>query len=252
MRFYFIRHAQSADNLYVAQNAEKGVRSVGLDQPWQHRQADPELSEIGREQAEKLGRFLAERNKPKNAPLPPGERFIEYFDISHVYSSLMIRAMDTASAIAKALGITPAVWEDLHETGGIWEPDNETGKPVGRAGKNKSYFQQRFPHFILPERLTDEGWWNRPLETTRECRERAQRFFTELKERHAGTDDQVIVVGHGLFYSFLIKAFLRIPPKSGVQFAINNAAMTRIDFVENTIRVIYQNKADYFPPELIT
>ncbi|MBW2140880.1 MAG: histidine phosphatase family protein [Deltaproteobacteria bacterium] len=252
MRLYFVRHAQSADNLYVAQNIEKGVRSVGLDQLWHHRQADPELSEIGLKQARTLGKFLAdckESNGPSSAAV---KGYMEGFSITHVYSSLMVRSMETASVIANALNLIPAIWEDLHETGGIWEPDKETAKPVGCAGNNRTFFKQRFPHFILPERLTNEGWWNRPLETTRECKERAQRFFTELKERHAESDDQVIVVGHGLFYSFLLKAFLKIPSKSGVQFAMNNAAMTRIDFIENSIRVIYQNKTDHFPLELIT
>ncbi len=106
--------------------------------------------------------------------------------------------------------------------------------------------------FALPDQLGEEGWWNRPLETASECKDRAQRFFHDLMERHGDTEDRVAVVSHGLFYSFMIKAFLKIPPGSGVIFVTNNAAVTRIDFIEKSVRVIYQNRTDFFPWELIT
>jgi len=160
--------------------------------------------------------------------------------------------MATASPIGDVLSLRPAIWEDIHETGGYWEPDPETGKPVGKPGKNREYFQDTYPDFTLPDQLGEEGWWNRPLETASQCRERAQRFFHDLMERHGGTDDMVAVVSHGLFYSFMIKAFLKIPSGAGAIFALNNAAMTRIDFIDGYVGVIYQNRTDYFPQDLIT
>lgn len=252
MRFYFIRHAQSADNQFVVQNAHKGVRGVGLDQSWLNRQADPELSETGRRQAQTLSRFFAQKKEEMSDKAASIDPYHDGFGLTHIYASLMVRTMGTAGAIGDALHLTPAVWEDLHETGGIWEPDLETGKPVGSAGKNREYFQNRFPHFALPDHLGREGWWNRPLETASECKERAERFCHDLMERHGDTEDRVAVVSHGLFYSFVIKALLKIPSGTRVIFAINNAAMTRIDFNEGHARVIYQNRTDFFPPDLIT
>ena len=252
MQFYFIRHAQSADNRYVAENVDKGVRSHGLDQSWLGRQADPELSETGRVQAQVVSKFLAkikEKTSDNTSHLDP---IPEIFDFTHLYSSLMVRAMETAGAIGAALNLTPAIWEDLYETGGIWEPDTETGRPVGSGGKNRSYFLKRFPDFVLPDRLGEDGWWNRPLESTEACKNRAQRFFNDLMERHGHTEDRVAVVGHGLFYSFMIKTFLKIPPGSGVIFVTNNAAVTRIDFIKKSVRVIYQNRTDFFSRDLIT
>jgi broad specificity phosphatase PhoE len=164
----------------------------------------------------------------------------------------MVRTMETASAVAEAVGLTPAVWMDVYETGGIWEGDPETGKPMGSPGRNRSYFEDRFPHFALPDELGEEGWWNRPLETASECKDRAQRFLDDLTERHGGTDDSVAVVSHGLFYSFMINAFFQIPSGSRITFAMNNAAMTRIDFAGRHTSVIYQNRTDFLPPDLIT
>ena len=252
MRFYVIRHAQSADNQFVFENADKGVRSTGPDQLYFDRQADPELSDIGRKQVQRLGRFLAERRELATDKTVHVDPYREDFDFTHIYTSLMVRTMETAGAVENALRLKPAIWEDLHETGGIWEPDPETGKPVGSPGKNRAYFQNRFPQFTLPNALGEEGWWNRPLETAQECKDRAQRFVHDLKERHGDTEDRVAVVSHGLFYSFMINALLKIPPGSKIQFAMNNAAMTRIDLTGRYARVIYQNRSDYFPPDLIT
>jgi len=252
MRFYFIRHAQSADNLFVSENADRGVRNTGLDQSWDDRQPDPELSELGQKQAQLLGEFLASKNA-KPVVAPTGDRpHVDHFDFSHVYSSLMVRSMETADAVARALSLTPAIWEDLHETGGIWEVDRETGRLVGRPGKNREYFEKRFPHFELPDRLGNEGWWNRPLETGAECKERAQRFCADLIERHGDTDDRIAVVGHGLFYSFILNVLLKIPPRSGIRFILNNTALTRIDFVDGSVNIVYQNRTDFLPADLIT
>ncbi|MEE8399166.1 MAG: histidine phosphatase family protein [Desulfobacterales bacterium] len=251
MRLYVVRHAQSADNQYVVENAHKGVRSHGLDQSYVNRQADPELSETGQKQIESLGRFLSQKRAGASEKATRIDPFQDSFDFTHIYASLMVRTMATAGAVADALHLTPAIWLDAHEMGGIWEPDGQ-GKPVGSPGKNRAYFQNRFPHFALPDQLGEEGWWNRPVETAADCKHRAGRFFRELMERHGGTQDRVAVVSHGLFYSFMLNAFLNIPSGSRISFAMNNAAMTRIDFVEDSIRVIYQNRSDYFPPELTT
>ncbi len=252
MRFYFIRHAQSTDNQFVAENAYRGVRSHGQDQSWLNRQADPELSETGQKQAQTLSRFLAQKKETAADKADLGYPYHDDFGFTHIYASLMVRTMATASAVAGALHLTPAVWEDLHETGGIWEADPETGKPAGSPGKNREYFQSKFPHFSLPDQLGEEGWWNRPLETGPECKDRAQRLFHDLMERHGDTEDRVAVVSHGLFYSFMINAFLKIPPGTRIRFITNNAAMTRIDFAERSATVIYQNRTDYFPPDLVT
>jgi len=252
MRLYFIRHAQSADNQFVAENANRGVRSYGPDQSWLNRQADPELSETGRKQAQRLSRFLAEKREQASDPTGPPGAFHDDLDFTHIYASLMIRTIETANAIADSLHLTPAVWEDLHEMGGFWEADPRTGQPVGSPGRNRDYFENRYPHLALPDDLDGEGWWNRPLETASECKERARRLYRGLMARHGDTEDRVAVVSHGLFYSFLANALLKIPTGSKVTFAMNNAAMTRIDFTGGRTSVIYQNRSDYFLPDLIT
>lgn len=252
MRLYVIRHAQSADNQFVIDNADKGVKSFGLDQPYFGRQADPELSGIGEKQAQALGRYVAQK---RGMSVDGGDQSSAYTDdmrFTHVYASLMVRSMITAGAVADALDLAPAIWEGIHETGGIWEPDPESGKPVGCAGKNRVYFEDRFPQFTLPDDLGDEGWWNRPLETTPQIKDRAQRFCDDLMEKHGGTDDRVAIVSHGLFYSFMMKALLKVQSGAGVVFGMSNTGITRVDFGERLTSVAYLNRTDHLPAELIT
>lgn len=255
MQFYFVRHAQSADNLFVAQNADKGVTSTGLDQSYINRQSDPELSPAGNKQIQHLNQFVAKRtgDVATNDDVWHDLSHVNALPLTHVYSSLMVRSMETALAIAKGANLKPAAWIDLHETGGIWEGDEETGKPVGKPGNNRAYFEERFPDFDLPASLGEEGWWNKPMERSADVKIRADRFTKDLFEKHGSTDDHVAAVGHGLFYSYVMNRLLRIPSGTKVRFAVNNVAITRLDFLDNDVVMMrYQNRTDFLPSDLIT
>ncbi len=257
MQLYFIRHGQSANNLLWDQTqANKG------------RSADPELTEYGRLQADHVARFLAQHNGPPPATQEAGLQNtqeaglqntqeaglqnVNRFGITHVYASLMVRAMDTASAIAKALNLTPMVWEGVHEGGGIWFEDEVTGERTGLPGGNRAFFEARYPNFILPDRLNGAGWWNRPFEPRSEHLVRAKCFLETLQERHGGTEDRVAVVSHGAFYNYMLKTLLNIPDLLPIWFAFNNAAITRVDFGADEVRLAYQNRVDFLPQALVT
>ena len=104
MRLYLIRHGQSVNNALYEQGLERD------------RHFDPDLTEIGHEQARRVAQYLAESNDM------PG-RLSEPFKLSHLYCSAMTRAMQTAQPIAAALNIQPEVWVDVHETGGLFLTD---------------------------------------------------------------------------------------------------------------------------------
>jgi broad specificity phosphatase PhoE len=59
-------------------------------------------------------------------------------------------------------------------------------------------------------------------------------------------------VSHGAFYNQLLVALFRLPEKSNLWFILNNAAITRIDFRAEGIDVVYLNRTDFLPRELIT
>jgi 2,3-bisphosphoglycerate-dependent phosphoglycerate mutase len=240
MQFYFIRHGQSANNLLWDQTGS----SVG-------RSDDAELTEVGQRQVQLLARFLSRSESAPDADRPdPHNR--AGFGLTHLYTSLMSRAVGTALAIAQATGLPPVVWQDAHEAGGVYFEDPETGKCTGLPGKPSSYFQTRYPRLVLPAGLDENGWWNRPHETPAERPLRAQRFLRELIERHGAGHDRVALVSHGAFYNYLMAALLKMPERDHVWLLMHNAAITRLDFDGEHWGVVYTNRVDFLPTELIS
>lgn len=240
MQFYFIRHGQSENNaLWKRTGSSKG------------RSEDPELTEFGRQQSEFVAQFL--RRADSTVVVNGSDvQNVAGFGITHLYSSLMVRAVATGTAIAKALDLPLVAWEDLHERGGIYLKDEETGERIGQPGKDRAYFEAYYPDLVLPDSLGDAGWWNRPFEEPEQRLIRAQRFWRDLMERHGHTDDRVAVVSHGGFYNDLLAAILNLPERENYWFVLNNVAITRIDFNDDRIGLIYLNRIDFLPKELVT
>jgi 2,3-bisphosphoglycerate-dependent phosphoglycerate mutase len=224
MQFYFIRHGQSANNLlYATTGSDKG------------RDYDPELTVTGHQQAELLGDFLKHN----------------HFCFTHLYTSLMVRAVSTGMLVADRLGLPLVAWPDLHEEGGIYLSD-EYGKPVGQPGKDRAYFEMQFPNLVLPESLDSSGWWNRPYESAAERSARAKRFLQNLITRHGGTDHRVAVISHGGFYNHVLASLMNLSTRQSLWFVLNNTAISRIDFYPDKTDFVYHNRVDFLPLDLIT
>lgn len=255
MQLYFIRHGQSENNALWDRSG-----------PREERSPDPELTELGHEQARRLAQFLAGRRsgdrlctevqaKDAGDGLTSLARSmaqsVNQFDLTHLYCSPMIRAIDTGMYVAQALELPLALWEEVHEVGGIFREDGELSQEIGLPGNNRAYLRARYPQLALPERWGNGGWWSRPFEKREQRIHRAQRFFRELQRRHGGSDDRVGVVSHAGFGNYLLVVALDWPNRGQSGFVLNNASITRIDFEEHT-RVVYTNRVDFLPQSLIS
>lgn len=241
MELYFIRHGQSANNALWSRTGTNTGRSE-----------DPELTELGWEQARRVAHFLGHNGAFGRAADPTDAKNVNGFGITHLYCSPMQRAVDTGICIAQVLNLPLQVWKDIHEVGGIFldgpEPDQRTGRP----GKSRAFFMARYPGLILPDSLGEEGWWNRPWESREERPGRAARFLAELLERHGSGDDRVAIVSHGGFYMHLMAVLLELPHREKYGFDMNNAAISRIRFEPDRTWILYMNRTDFLPPEMIT
>ena len=238
MQLYFIRHAQSANNKLYEETGS-----------WNGRDSDPELTELGHEQARRLAEHVACANGEAS--------FRDYvnrsgFGFTHLYSSPMVRALGTAVYLSAALDLPLVVWDDLHEVGGIFYIDDETGERIGQPGKTRSELVARFPQAQLPSTLADSGWWDRPPESVELQAQRARRFVTDLVERHGGADDRVAIVSHGGFYNLVLAELQGTPADNGFWFNINNTGITRFNFVPEGIGLAYANRLEHLPAEMIT
>ncbi len=239
MQLYFIRHAQSQNNLLWDTTGSSRGRSD-----------DPALSETGLKQAQHLAAFLG-KSVPARAGNGRDDHNWAGFCLTHLYTSLMLRAVTTASVLANALDLPLIGWQELHETGGIYLEDEETGERTGRSGKNRAYFQQHFPRLLVPDTCDERGWWNRPFEEREQALRRAERVWQVLLQRHGRTEDRVAVVSHGDFYNCLLRSILRMDG-SDAWFDLNNASITRIDVDDDLVHLVYANRTDFLPRELIT
>ncbi len=236
MQVFFIRHAQSQNNALYARTGS----SLG-------RSEDPGLSELGLVQAARLTDFLVNGR----GACMDGNLNSE-FNFTHIYSSLMVRAVHTGSQIAQSLDLPLYGWLDLHECGGVYQEDIESGETVGLPGRPRDYFEQEFARLIPPDELTQQGWWNRPKETREERMPRARRVLQRLNELHAGTQDRVALVSHGGFFKYFVCALLGLPDEGNIWFSTNNASVSRFDMFSGEVDVVYINRFDYLPPELIS
>jgi 2,3-bisphosphoglycerate-dependent phosphoglycerate mutase len=240
LQLFFIRHAQSTNNLLWDNTGS----SVG-------RNEDPPLTDLGQEQASRLAQFLQNGNPEGGNIAANVDKF--GFNLTHLYTSLMLRAVETGMPVAKTLCLPLIAWEELHEQGGIYLTDVETGEPIGLPGRNRSYFQKYFPELLLPSSMDEAGWWRcRPYETPELSMLRAQNVITDLLERHANSNDRVGMFCHGAFYNSFLAVLLNLPNQNELWFRMNNAAITRIDFQDDVVRLVYLNRMDYLPVELIT
>ena len=238
MELYIIRHGQSANN---------ALEEGGL------RVCDPPLTDIGEAQADRLARYLTAAGDGADGIHTAGmQQNCAGLEFDRIFSSPMLRAMQTAAAVGMAMGIRPEIWIDIHEEGGIWLDEGDGRGEVGYPGLTRSEIAARFPDFVVPDTITDQGWWNRPAEIKAEWRARAMRVASVLHERFAGNEERIALVCHGGFANDLLHAVFNGMPDS-VYFENPNTAISRLDFNgEGWVQVRYLSLVAHLTPELIT
>jgi 2,3-bisphosphoglycerate-dependent phosphoglycerate mutase len=238
MHLYFIRHGQSANNAqYDATGGDDG------------RVMDPELTPVGVEQAARV----AESLRCGQPLLRMNGTGTVGFGVTHLYSSLMVRAVHTSQVIAQALDLPLLGWTDLHEEGGIFLKDPISGKFTGYPASTRAELSARFPELVWPDDARQDGWWNRPFEPHAERGIRARRVLAELIRRHGDSDDRVAFVSHGGFFYCFMCAALNLPDTREVWFNMNNTAISCLEFSDNrVVGIRYLNRTDHLPHEMVT
>jgi len=235
MILYYIRHAQSANNaLWDTTGSSEG------------RSDDPPLTPTGEAQSHHVAKWLA------CLPEPPAVQRHSDLRPSHVYCSLMKRAVQTGSVIATTLGLPLQGWADLHEAGGVYLDGEEEGERHGRPGMGRSQLQRLHSSLQLPPEISEEGWYNRPFEERPERVKRAERVVKELLQRHGSTQDRVVLVSHGTFYNYLIGALLQLEAERDWWLLLNNTGITKVEFHEDERVLAFANRTTHLPPALIT
>lgn len=240
MKLFFIRHGQSTNNEIYAREGNQFDRH-----------ADPGMTELGVEQAQALAEFVSRAHVIKPDDHPDQDAVLG-FGFTHLYSSLMVRAVHTAVILGNKLGLQPAAWPETHERGGVYLADPDSGDPVGLPGHSREFFRTHYPDLMLPEDLGQDGWWGRPYENRDQSRQRAQLVIEQLIERHGQSKDRVALISHGGFFQEFMAAALGIPSLGDHWLMLHNTGVARLDYAEGEFVVQYINRLDWLPPELVS
>lgn len=142
---------------------------------------DWDLSDLGRAQADNIGRNLEE--------LVGEAKFV-------LYSSDLKRAKQTAEAVGKYLGLTPILRTELRE------------RNLGKCcGKSVQWLRENLEY---PEKTVDDRLFS-DAESRRDAWNRLQPFFNEIMEND---EENIIVVSHGDLLSLFNTMFLGMPVES--------------------------------------
>ncbi len=186
---FLVRHAQTAGNLTGA------------------RLYDPELTELGREQARRLAAALRAESPTLVAASP------------------LRRALETATAVARACGAPLAAWNDLVEING-WDP---------YRGCSRAELARAYPLADLEPDMPPGGWSYPGPEAEADGWARAGRVAARLSALPPGA--RAVVVAHGTFNSRLLCLLARAPRGGGASFAQDNAAVSRLTLGPGGIRL---------------
>ena len=144
---------------------------------------DWELTEFGKEQADKIGRKLSSELKEKL-----GDLFYDKQPV--IYSSDLLRAKQTAEAVAKYFDVTPIFKQELRE------------RNIGKAcGKSVQWLRENIecPEKTVDDRLFSDG------ESKRDAWNRLKPFYDEMIDE---TNENIIIVSHGDLLSIFNAMFL--------------------------------------------
>ena len=245
-KLYLIRHAQSANNA-IWDGSDFHV----------DRDVDPEITEIGHQQAEVLAQHLAHpETEPRQHPFIDSDS--RSHAITHVYCSLMTRSILTAEYVAKACELPLEAQSDVFERHGIYEFDEERNHR-GVPGQGRDYFETRFPALQLPADFNDAGWWSRPAEDDDSFLERMKNVVERFKERLWQKDENIALIAHGDFIDQFVNELMGIERHQHnydnhwvANWTFHNTSISRVDLVDGAYNVVYLNKIDHLEAGLVT
>ena len=174
-------------HIITVQHTQSVHHTNGMVGSW----TDWDLTELGKTQADRIGKKLKSELAGKDAVL---------------YSSDLRRAKQTAEAIAGHLGATPILRQELRE------------RNLGKCcGKSVQWLRENIecPEKTVDDRAFSDG------ESRRDAWNRLLPFFGEVL---AGEEENIIIVSHGGLLSIWNAMFLGLPVESFCRVDIHGPA----------------------------
>ncbi|MBN1583896.1 MAG: histidine phosphatase family protein [Anaerolineae bacterium] len=180
--------------MYLARHGETDGTAL-------ERYGDWPLNACGQEQIDRLAQRLS------GVPL------------THVYTSPMRRAWQSAEIVARKHTLTPEVLDGLREA--------DIGAFDGLTYKEA---RERYPWFFAQSRVqpTLDFCWPGG-ETTAQVLDRAQQTWDWLWERHKNRDDVLLVVSHTYYLNLFLLAVLGLSFPNRFSFKVELAGLVHVE-----------------------
>ncbi len=170
-------------NIITIQHTQSIHHTNGMVGSW----TDWDLSELGVEQANKIGKKLAKQLE--------GKQYV-------MYASDLLRAKHTGEIVAEYLGITPIIRTELRE------------RNLGKCcGKSVQWLRENLEK---QEKTIDDRLFS-DAESRRDEWNRLKPLFDEIM---ASEDESIIIVSHGDLLSVFNAMFLGLPVESLNKFEL--------------------------------
>ena len=115
------------------------------------------------------------------------------------------------------------------------------------------------PNVVLPDDVTDNGWWFHEWETFADTAQLAYdnglafiEYFENKLCRHRRASRSACGSGSGGSGSKFLEALFAIPDTSYTRFAHHNTAVSKIIITTDQVRLRYLNRIDHLPEEAVT
>lgn len=231
MQIYIIRHALSGNNVLYDRE--------------QHT-PDPELTPLGWQQAERLALHLAAESSNRDGTYEP-------YQLSHLYTSPLRRALETTFPLMQILDCHVSIWPEIHEHGGVGA--YKKGVYRNRPGLTRPQIDALCPGIDMPDSLTETGWWRYQdgFEAVEHYRRRERQVADELlaMARKTRPNTRIGLITHGGFIDGVLKAIFPDLADSKKYFRHENTGITRLDIFADGRRVMrYMNRFDHLDDEL--
>mmetsp|Transcript_74963 Transcript_74963/g.223359 ORF Transcript_74963/g.223359 Transcript_74963/m.223359 type:complete len:320 (-) Transcript_74963:67-1026(-) len=236
VHLWFIRHGETENNVLLRQLGSEGPEYERV------RSSDPLLSALGREQVQKVTRHPA-LAKLFGKGKPPVD----------IYSSPLLRAIETAAPLQRALPGSPPirVRPELAEIGGLRRV-LEDGSVEVLPGMSPQELRERFPDLELElTEVPSQGWWSESAAEDksesgrRAIRDRVVRVARWARDVKPSAPDgrHVVIIGHGALLNRLLVEMLGAPHGS-CSFAHGNTAVTHLELRGS---VVYVHCVNWMP-----
>ncbi|MFY9177678.1 MAG: histidine phosphatase family protein [Caldicoprobacterales bacterium] len=194
--------------LYLTRHGETQWNRLGKTQGIK----DTNLTDFGRSQALKLGKYL---KKNKN--------------INNIYCSDLLRAKETAEIIGNKISIKPISSPLLREVSfGCWE------------GLSIHEIEKKFPGQLAKWRneltFAPEGG-----ESLLSVHDRIVSFLNMIKVKHQNNNDNILIVSHAATTKIIILCLTGIPLNLLTHFKISQASLSLLNIQKDRNSIVYLN-----------